>query len=55
MTMHGYNIIRTFTNGDITVTYAVYTLDKGKHYRYGYKTYKDMIAAHPELATRNNK
>ena len=32
-------------------TYAVYTRDIGKTYRNGYASYKEMIAAHPELAS----
>ena len=45
--MHGYDIIRTYEPD--TVTYAVYTLDGGKHYKWGYQTYKEMVKAHPEL------
>ena len=45
--MDGYDIIRT--NGNTVVTYAVYTLDGGKHHRYGYPNYKTMIKNHPEL------
>ena len=54
MKMDGYDIIpndfyfrgRRYAKGRI---YQVYTLDGGKHYHYGYASYKDMIAAHPEL------
>lgn len=57
MKMDGYDVIREDTGIEndsgvcLRTIYRVYTLPK--HYRYGYTSYKQMVAAHPEL--KDNK
>ena len=59
MTMHGYDIAHvTYGYGNDAynkTTYRAYTWKHEnnrtvKHYRNGYASYKQMIAAHPELS-----
>ena len=46
--MDGYD--RIVYPGDKHFTYRVYEfVNRVKHYRYGYSSYKQMLSKHPEL------